>query len=485
MIDELRIGSSTHTGQVRHDNEDSLLVAPPIYAVADGMGGHLAGEVASAIAVDTLRALLAGTFPISSPDELIDAVRSANLAILQASYESPERRGMGTTLTALGLLAPEADGEPDRLALVNVGDSRAYRLRGGHLRQISVDHSYVHELVASGQISAEEARHHPNRNIVTRALGIEPDVAVDAWVLPLVHGDRFLLCSDGLVDEVTDATIGELLRTVPDPQRVADDLVAAANRHGGRDNVTVLVVDVTGGRPDQPRSAAEDDAERYPPGIGLDTARNTLRVDDTPATTQQLPLAAIRTAPAGAERDGEGDSDERGATHTAAAGVAAPPDPPPPRKPPKFTWRTLLFAFAVASVFVAGLSMTAVYARSGYFVGWEGDTVVVYKGRKDKVLWFDPTVARRTNTTRASLSNAAIHGVDNRSEFSSLAAAVDYVFGLGALGPPPDQPAATTTTAASSPSGPTTTGAGSPAEPPPSAATTAPARPNPPVTRPG
>lgn len=489
MIDELRIGSSTHTGQVRHDNEDSLVVAPPVYAVADGMGGHLAGEVASAIAVDTLRALLAGTSPISSPDELIDAVHSANLAIFHASYESPERRGMGTTLTALGLLAPEADGEADRLVLVNVGDSRAYRLRGDQLRQLSVDHSYVHELVASGQISAEEARHHPNRNIVTRALGIEPDVAVDAWTLPLVRGDRFLLCSDGLVDEVTDATITEMLRTVPDPQRVADELVATANRHGGRDNVSVLVVDVTGGRA-APVGATDDDVEPYPPGSITDTARNRLRVDDTPPPTQQLPLSAIHGAPPGDDHLDDGPTSSRSGAPASAPPV--PPAPPRPPKPPKFTWRTLLFAFAVGAVFSAGLSMTAVYARSGYFVGWDGDTVVVYKGRKDKILWFGPTVARPTDTTRDLLSEAAIHSVDNRSEFSSLDKAIEYVKGLNSLGPPAAQATTTTTTpgepATTTPTPPSATGPSSqtpPSMPAATSATTATSRPATPTTRPG
>ncbi len=177
-------------------------------------------------------------------DTIIAAVREANLAIYEASRAEAAHRGMGTTVTALAVLTT-ADGE--RLALANVGDSSAYALRKGRLVQLSVDHSYVQELIATGQLTADEARRHPNRNIVTRALGIEPDIEIDAWTLPLVRGDRFLLCSDGLVDEVVDDTIGELLGGIDDPQEAADQLVATANRHGGRDNITVIVIDVVDG----------------------------------------------------------------------------------------------------------------------------------------------------------------------------------------------------------------------------------------------
>ena len=134
-------------------------------------------------------------------------------------------------------------------ALVNVGDSRTYLLRHGRLRRVTIDHSYVQELVATGHITDDEARTHPRRNIVTRALGIDPAVRVDAWTLPIVRGDRFLLCSDGLVDEVRDDDIVEVLRDVEDPQQAAEQLVELANRSGGRDNITVIVVDVLDGAP--------------------------------------------------------------------------------------------------------------------------------------------------------------------------------------------------------------------------------------------
>ena len=261
----LRWGAATDTGQVRRENEDAFLARPSIFVVADGMGGHLAGEVASAMAVETFGVRIAGDGddgddragagaaagagtsaangggqPAETADAIIAAVREANLAIFEASRADAAHRGMGTTVTALAVLTT-ADGE--RLALANVGDSRAYALRKGRLVQLSVDHSYVQELIATGQLTSDEARLHPNRNIVTRALGIEPDIEIDAWTLPLVRGDRFLLCSDGLVDEVVDDTIAELLAGIDDPQEAADQLVATANRHGGRDNITVIVVE--------------------------------------------------------------------------------------------------------------------------------------------------------------------------------------------------------------------------------------------------
>ncbi len=153
---------------------------------------------------------------------------------------------MGTTLTALVVMRAD-ESSVARFALVNVGDSRTYLLRNMVLHRATVDHSYVQELVNTGHISEDEARTHPRRNIVTRALGIEPTVRVDTWLVPMVHGDRFILCSDGLVDEVHDDDIAAIALATDDPQVVADLLVAKANANGGRDNVTVVVVDVLQG----------------------------------------------------------------------------------------------------------------------------------------------------------------------------------------------------------------------------------------------
>lgn len=240
-------GAATDAGRVRTGNEDAYVAEPMIFGVADGMGGHQAGEVASAIAAATLRDRLSGG--ANTVDVAVAAVVEANAAIFQGAHNNVEQRGMGTTLTALAVLTTP-DAAP-RFALLNVGDSRTYVVRNGRLRRVSIDHSYVQELVSTGHITELEARNHPRRNIVTRALGIEPTVRVDTWVLPLVKGDRYLLCSDGLVDEVEDTDIAALLLEFTDPQAAAEALVARANDNGGRDNTTVLVVDVLEG--DEPQ----------------------------------------------------------------------------------------------------------------------------------------------------------------------------------------------------------------------------------------
>ena len=234
-------GAASHVGMLRQQNEDSFVAQPDVFVVADGMGGHNAGEVASALAVDGMRAAAQAGF--ASPEAVVAAIGAANSAIHRASGGLTEQRGMGTTLTTVVPLAASAT-EPQRMVVANVGDSRVYLWRGGELKQVSADHSYVQELLTEGYISADEARVHPRRNIVTRALGIEGDVNADSWVLPMIVGDRYVLCSDGLVDEVDDEQLARMLRETPDPQTAANRLVAAANENGGRDNVTVIVVDV-------------------------------------------------------------------------------------------------------------------------------------------------------------------------------------------------------------------------------------------------
>ena len=239
----LAYAGATHTGMVREANEDSYVVEPMVFAVADGMGGHAAGEVASEIAADRLRSRLKDG--AASVDLMVASVVEANAAIFQAAHSDSSQRGMGTTVVALAALVDPAF--PTRLVLANVGDSRAYLFRDGVLKRLSVDHSYVQELVSTGHITEQEARTHPRRNIVTRALGIEPTVKVDTWVLPLVRGDRYLLCSDGLVDEVDDLDISVILEQEADQQAAADRLIAAANDNGGHDNTSVIVIDVLEG----------------------------------------------------------------------------------------------------------------------------------------------------------------------------------------------------------------------------------------------
>ena len=244
----LKHGVATDTGNVRPQNEDAYVASDQLFAVADGMGGHNAGEVASALATTLLLERAAGQ--TLTPEWFVEAITSINRTIHESATESTERRGMGTTICALALVNPQGEAtEPQQVALANVGDSRIYLARAGTFRQLSVDHSYVQELVTEGLITEEEARVHPRRNIVTRALGIDDRVAVDSWLIPLFSGDRFILCSDGLVDEVPTADIATLAAQQREPQMIADALVALAKRNGGRDNITVVVVDAIGDSP--------------------------------------------------------------------------------------------------------------------------------------------------------------------------------------------------------------------------------------------
>ena len=229
-------GAATSTGRVRRVNEDSYLVSPPLFAVADGMGGHDAGEVASAVAIDVLARYARGG-PLSV-DAVLAALDEANRAVIGRD----EANRMGTTVTGLASLVTPAGSQ---LMVFNVGDSRVYRLAGDQFGQLTVDHSEVQELVLAGAITPEQARTHPRRNIVTRALGSDFVVRPDHWLLPPLAGDRYLVCSDGLTGELTDEEILPLLRAGDQPQAAAA-LVAAADEAGGHDNTTVIVVDVIG-----------------------------------------------------------------------------------------------------------------------------------------------------------------------------------------------------------------------------------------------
>jgi protein phosphatase len=299
----------------------------------------------------------------------VAAINTTNTTIHEASGGLSEQRGMGTTLTALVPL-PAANGEPQRVVVANVGDSRIYLWRSNELKQVSADHSYVQELLSEGLITAAEARIHPRRNIVTRALGIEGDVNADSWTLPMVVGDRYVLCSDGLVDEVDDEEIAAILRTSSNPQVAADHLVRVANDHGGRDNTTVVVVDimadaaVTSTTPTEPSSAS--------PGDEAVTVVATARL------------------------------------------------------------RRVLVAVALVAVLaLTALSAVGWYARSGYFVGFAGQgdqaQLVVFKGRASQILWFNPTIRVDSGVVREAIFPSLADDIDDRPTYDSLARAEAYV----------------------------------------------------------
>ncbi len=229
-------GSRTDVGLVREHNEDSLLVAPPLFVVCDGMGGHEAGEVASEMAIRTMENQADS---IKDAQSMIAAVEAANLNVIKAPRQGIGREGMGTTLTAAKVTG-------ERVMIAQVGDSRAYLLHNGRIQQLTRDHSLMADLIESGQITEAEARFHPNRSVITRAIGSDPYMKPDIYELNLSSGDRLLLCSDGLNAMLDDYQIEDILRDVPDPQTCADMLVGAARNAGGYDNITTIVVDIEG-----------------------------------------------------------------------------------------------------------------------------------------------------------------------------------------------------------------------------------------------
>lgn len=233
--ERLSWGARTDIGLVRSHNEDSFLVQPPLFAVCDGMGGHAAGEVASSIAVQTIGAQA----PIHADDILLGAaVEAANAAVIEGAATGKGKPGMGCTASCVLI-------ENNKMAIAHVGDSRIYLLHHGTLVRLTHDHSYVEELVDAGEITADEARVHPSRSIITRALGSDPDMYADHFTLDVSVGDRLIVCSDGLSSMVEDSEIEAIAVSSVTPQSAADNLTSAALSAGGHDNITVIVVDVS------------------------------------------------------------------------------------------------------------------------------------------------------------------------------------------------------------------------------------------------
>ena len=296
----------TDTGRQRRENEDSAYVRVPLFVVADGMGGAQAGEVASALAVEEFRRGLpdADAEHPSAEQRLAQRVQSANRRIFETARGAREHEGMGTTLTAVYV-------DDSSLAIAHVGDSRAYVMRDGELTRLTHDHSLVEELMRRGKLTPEQAAEHPQRSIITRALGIEPEVEVDTWTFPGRAGDVVLLCSDGLTSMIDEAQVAEVLRTEPDLDRAGERLIHEANEAGGRDNITVVLfrlVQVDEGGPPAPEEATMvgvvPDAADEPAGDDVDEEDDPRREGaeewagrDGPVSslTVATPLVAPRT----------------------------------------------------------------------------------------------------------------------------------------------------------------------------------------------
>jgi protein phosphatase len=398
----LEIGAATDVGQVREVNEDGYLVDEPLglIAVADGVGGHRAGEVASATALEALRASL------HSGRSLRDAIEEANEAVFTKSLSNEEFRGMGTTLTA-GTMA--AGGT---FIVGHVGDSRAYLLRDGELRQVTTDHSRVQELVDDGRLTADEAAVHPMRNVITRALGMDATVDVDVHPLQLEPGDRVLFCSDGLTGMLRDDLVSAELRRDSDLSRVAARLIDAANSAGGEDNITVVVASVT--------------------------------ADDAPRA--EAPVAAPVAEPVREEPDAGEVEPRRAHRRTRRVG------------------RVLLWVIPVLVILGVAVGAIAWYANNNYYVGAHRGRVTVYQGVPGGLLWWDPTVERRTDLSLDELR--AVDAADVRAErtFASREDANAFVRRIRSRVPPTTTTTVPTTTTTTLP---TTTTAPPPPPPPP------------------
>jgi protein phosphatase len=400
MTIRIKAGAATDVGQVRSINQDSFLLLPErqLFVVADGMGGHQGGEVASRLAVETLTS----TYHEASVDSLADAITAANGQIHETGEGDTTLRGMGTTIVAAAIV-PD-DGAPDptteQLVIASVGDSRAYLFRDGTFTQLTEDHSIVGDLVREGRITEAEAEVHPQRNIVTRVLGVYPEVEIDMWPVDPVTGDRFVLCSDGLFNEVRADGITSVLRRLADPQEAASELVRLANEGGGRDNITVVVLDV---------------------------------VDDGGVAEKASAALAGEPSHVGAADDPAGFSaargDEPGPVTGAVEARAAPDEEPKAKRSsrPTFTWRTLAFGALVVAVIGGAVATIQWYGTSTYYVGFDGDEVAIFQGRPGGLLWIDPKLEDGTGIERDEVPERYLDALEGGSEQASLTQAKVYV----------------------------------------------------------
>ncbi len=334
---KVRVGARSDIGRARVRNEDSYLVKDPLFAVADGMGGHKGGDVASSLALQTIDAAAAAPEQ-EDVERLVEQIKEANHRVLERGESDKDLRGMGTTVTAL----LTADGKAH---VVHVGDSRAYRLRDGAFQQLTEDHTLVQRMVREGKLTEEEAARHPQRSVLTRALGVDVDIPIDQLTLDVQEGDRVLLCTDGLTSMVGRERIQGILEGEAEPQAACERLIDAANRAGGDDNITVIVIDFV---PDQ--SATTSEGAKTGLVSGGPHSRAAERADEATTATP-----ALR------------DEGARG----------------------RARWRRWPIRAAVAAVVVvAGLVGARIYIDRQWYVGDAGGKVAVYNGIPATVLGF-------------------------------------------------------------------------------------------------
>ena len=339
-----RFAGATDTGLVRQSNQDAVYVDDSLALVADGMGGHAAGEVASAIAIEMIRL---GFSSRPTVEGLYNAINEANLAVLADARENPEHFGMGTTVIAVGLTR-DSEGVTSP-TLFHVGDSRAYQLRDGALRQLSEDHSVAEEWVRMGRLTPEEAAVHPRRHQLTRAVGVEDTIAIDVVSIHAQPGDRLLLCSDGLSNELDNDTLARLASAPFGLDEAVDQLIESAKAAGGHDNISVVLVEF-----------------------------DSVKVTATPISR------TLSTKPA----------------------EAAPPTATGAARPARrriVTWRLVAAILVLAGVVGGFFAILHWYAYSTYYLGNDNGTVAVYRGQPSGVLWYKPTLVEDTTVKLVGL----------------------------------------------------------------------------------
>ena len=484
-----RYAAATDRGLVRANNEDAYLLAPPLFAVADGMGGHRAGEVASAEALQTL-AKQAG----HDTDSLVAAVDAANSAVYARASSSPDLAGMGTTITAMVITH-------DGVQIVHVGDSRAYRLRDGRLRRLTQDHTVVDRLAREGKITQDEIEHHPQRSVLERALGVSPEVAADVQLIDVHPGDRLLLCTDGLTSMLHDDDIRRVLHTERDPQAATQRLIREALNAGGKDNVTAIIVDFPrAGGPDPDVTAEQpvialDPPARLPPQPRRLARQPQAQPQAQPPAQAQAPAqphAATGTAAEptshrwskGAAPDAPAAppvrptaTGQRTGTWSPSGVAGAPtggghgPQPPPyfppaPRRPAGI--RLLIGAAVIVPLLVIGLIAGWVAVDHSWYVGRNGATVGVFKGVPGSFAGIRISSLQVTTTvTVASLPTDYQQRVRQGMPANGKADAQRIVTNLSKLQVPPVSVTATATPAAPGPTETLTPALPSPAPPSP------------------
>lgn len=371
--------SATDVGNARATNQDAVFANDRLCIVADGMGGHAGGEVAAQSAVSGV----VHAFQMNpSAKGLLAGTKTVNQEIFDRAEEVEELHGMGTTLVAIALV-PHRGGE--RVALINVGDSRAYLLEDGEFEQLTEDHSLVEEMLRQQEITTAEAEVHPYRHVLTRAVGINERIDVDTWTISPQPGARFLLCSDGLTNECTDEVIKEILLTNAEPADAAFALIRRSLDHGGNDNITVVVADVISDSP------AQDAA--------VPTTRRRASAG-RPVSLREPRVARARNQPI---------------QHLGEQLV---------------TFRVALFSFTLALVLAGALGFTIWFDKASYYIGIHNQHVAIYNGRPGGFLWFKPSLVNDTPLKTASVLPANLPLLKQGMLEPSYAAAQQIVTNL-------------------------------------------------------